>query len=180
MNWQTKKIIRAAIILVGSGLGVLASTQSQAALCPTLTANDIQNVINYGTISTDQGYTLADEAGKTRAQVLIDEPTANPFDTYYSVWGKKTVLSRTYVILVGNVLGKADYEAKERAKQILINDQKIFNGVYDQKNKACTYKEINASPSISNYPFKTEYETVSLIAFVSGEQMPQMMMKRHS
>jgi hypothetical protein len=65
--------------------------QTQDVICPSLTASDIQSIIDSGTISTDQGYSLADEAGMTRAQVLMNEPTANPFDTYYRIMGEKKI-----------------------------------------------------------------------------------------
>lgn len=176
---KIKNIIGTSIVLLGSSLGALVYAQNQTVTCPTLTANEVENVINNGTISTEQGYTLADEAGKTRAQVLIDEPTANPFDTYYEVYGRKTFNQTTYVIAIGNVLGKASYEAKERMKRILLNDEKIFNGVYDPQDNVCMYKLIEASPSISNYPFKTKFETVHLISIPNEENMPRRMMKKH-
>jgi hypothetical protein len=173
-----KSIVSNTIILFGSSLVTLTYAQNQVVTCPTLTANDVENVLNNGTIATNQGYTLADAAGKTRAQVLIDEPTSNPFDTFYGF--STIVFDKNYMISIESVLGKASYEAKERAKKILLNDEKNFNGVYDQQEKVCIYKKINASPSIPNYPFKTKHETVELTTILFNEgQIPQSMMKKH-
>lgn len=150
--------------------------QTQIFNCPNLTASDVQSVIDEGTISTNQGYSLADEAGETRAQVLINEPTANPFDTYYQMTGIKNVNNQNYFIYVGNVLGSAAYEAKDRVKKILLSDEKVFSAKYDSQNKVCIYKEIHASSSISSYPFKSTYESIVLLARLYDEQQDLMHM----
>lgn len=166
-------------LLIGSST---AFAQTQIINCPKLTVNDVQSVIDQGTISTVQGYSLADEAGETRAQVLINEPTANPFDTYYQMTGMKNFNNQDYLIYVGNILGKASYEAKDRAKKILLTDEKEFSANYDPQSKVCMYKEIQASSSISNYPFKSTYESVVLLAIPYDQQqdlMHNLMRKKH-
>ncbi len=159
-----------------------AFAENQQVQCPNLTVADVQSIIDNGTIITEQGYTLADEAGTTRAQVLINEPTANPFDTYYRIMSKKVIANQNYLIYIGNILGKASYEAKDRATKILLRDEKVLSAKVDQLDRICVYKEIHASPAIANYPFKSTYETVFLIA-VPYEQsqmfMPQMMRHKH-
>lgn len=154
-------------LLIGSSTSF---AQTQDVICPSLTASDVQSVIDSGTISTDQGYSLADEAGMTRAQVLMNEPTANPFDTYYRMMGEKKINNHNYYIYVGNILGKADYEAKDRAKKILLSGENVFNAQYDSQKKLCMYTEIQASPSIHGYPFKSTYESVVLLAVQSPVQ----------
>jgi hypothetical protein len=141
-----------------------AAYSEPAVVCPTLTSKEVENVINRGTISTDQGYTLANEAALTPAQVILNEPTANPFDTYYQMHALKQFNGNNYWVYIGNVLGKADYEAKERVKQILLSREKVFNGKYEPSVKVCIYKSINASPAIQNYPFKTRYESIVLLS----------------
>lgn len=169
MYMRLKSIMKSGGIFLLMGSSALYA-QTENIVCPSLSANEVQSIIDSGTISTNQGYTLADEAGMTRAQVLINEPTANPFDTYYAMMGSKNFNHHDYFIYIGNVLGKADYEAKERAKKILLSDASVFSAEYDPQRKLCMYKEINASSSISGYPFKSTYESVVLWATVLDTQ----------
>lgn len=179
MKVNMKKIIGTTIILLAGSLGTLAFAQNKGHNCPVITPNDIEDVLNTGTYSNDQGTTLADEAKKTRAQVLINEPTANPFDTYFRMFGVMKDGQSNHFIYIGNVLGKDFYEAKERVKMILLKGEKFFNGVYDPKQGICMYKEIHASTAIPNYPFKSKYESVVLIGGSFNEdQVPDMMMKK--
>ena len=182
MKGTFKSCLRTATVLLASSIASITFAQAQMLHCPTLTANDVQSIIEDGIISTEQGYTLADEAGVTRAQVLLNEPTANPFDTYYQMMGKKKLDNQDYWIYVGNILGKASYEAKDRAKKILLSDEREFNAKYDPQGKVCVYKEIDASASIPNYPFKSTYENIILLATPYEEAfnfMRQMRMKKH-
>ena len=160
------KIGVAALLINGTSAFALNQTMS----CPGLTTNDVLSVIERGTISTNQGYSLADEAGESRAQVLINEPTANPFDTYYQMSGKKNINNQDFYIYIGNILGKAPYEAIDRAKKILLNGEKVFSASYDPQSKVCMYKEVHASSSIAGYPFKSTYESVVLLATPYDEQ----------
>ena len=144
-------------------------------ICPPLSADNVKALIAEGSIATDPTHTLAVESGKTPEQVVRDEPTANPYDTFYRMLSVKYVNSAPYVVYVGNILGKDNEEARNRAGKILPGDEKNFTGsVYDKT--ACVYKVIDASPSINSYPFKSKYETVSLLAF-DATSMPEEMWK---
>lgn len=180
---QKIKILAATAMLLGSSLATFTYAQNQAFICPILTAHDVEEVIDKGMISTDQNYTLAEEANVSRAQVIMNEPTANPFDTYYQMWKSKQEGNQTYGIYVGNLLGKGAFEARERAKQIFLSHKKVFAGEYNPEAQVCTYESINPSPDLSDYPFKTRYETAILLAYHISEEsnwMPQrMMMKKH-
>jgi hypothetical protein len=138
--------------------------------CPVLTANDIKKVIEKDTIATEQGYTLATEADMSPVEVLQNEPTSNPFDTFYSMIGNKTFGDQEFVIYIGNILGKDNHEAKHRAKKILLTSETRYTGHYFNNSSVCIYKMINASPSISGYPFKSEYETVFLAAVLQEDE----------
>ena len=166
-----------AVFLLASGMTSISFAQTQMIQCPTLTANDVQTIIDKGFISTEQGYSLADEAGKSRAQVLIDEPTANPFDTYYMMIAEKNVDNQNYIFFIGNILGTAAYEAKERVKKILLSDEQTFTAQYDPENKLCLYKEVNASASLPNYPFKSVDESAFLGAIPYEDASPFMIQK---
>src|SRR5690349_15671170 len=128
-----KKII-ATIILTGSAFSF--SSYAQYA-CPTLTIKDVQDAIDNETILTKQKETLAYYTKKTNAQVLIDEPTANPFDTFYGWEAVKEFSGKPFVFLFGSVLASTPYEAKDRAKKILLAGKKIFNGEFD--GGVCNY-----------------------------------------
>lgn len=151
------KLMMAGLALLGSSLAF-----AQEITCPTITSRDVEDIISQGIIQTNQAYTLADEAGMSRADVILSEPTANPFDTYYSMYYFKKVGDTNFVYYIGNVLGKVSFEAQERARKVF--SEASYDGRYNKENQACMYREINASPSIANYPFKSSYETMVLIS----------------
>jgi hypothetical protein len=141
-----------------------SSYASEELVCPTLSRDEIKQVITNGRISTDLERTLAIEAGKTPAQVIINEPTANPYDTYYNMTSVKKFNNKKYIIYIGNVLAGSNIEAMDRAQKILLNSSdKTFSAKIE--GSTCVYKEIYATASMSDYPFKSEYEDVALIAY---------------
>lgn len=146
-------------------LGVLATPVLAANDdCPMLTADEVRMTIDNGAMHSDPSHTLAVEAGKTPEEVIKDEPTANPYDTYYAMTSKKEVNNSMYMIYVGNILGKDATEARERAKKIMLGSEKTFMGMMDPDVHVCVYKVIDASPAIPSYPFKSHYETAILFA----------------
>lgn len=162
MNLIFNKTVYLTSIFVGFILNsATIYAQSTPFNCPVLTPKIIVNVIDNGMMGTEQGYTLATESAKTGAQVLIDEPTANPFDTYYSFYGQTEIESQKYSIYIGNVLGKDFHEAKDRLKKIILDGQTNFQGTFNLNT--CIYKSIDASPTIANYPFKSKYESIALV-----------------
>lgn len=176
MKGTIKKFIVTGISVLAS-ISISAYAQDpQNHVCPNINSEDIENTINNGHISTDQGYTLADEAGITRAQVILNEPTANPFDTYYQMFYIKNFNEQDYAIYVGNLLGKTTSEAKERARKIF--NKEVYQGIYEPTLKACIYESIDAALG-TNYPFKSTYETAILIsfAFLSDDDADSMVKK---
>lgn len=161
---KLKKFIGVTTLLMGA---IFSNTYSQHRPnpCPILSNQDLENTINNGSIQTIHGYTLANRTVKTRAQVLLDEPTANPFDTYYDMQGLKEIDDQAFLISIDGVLGKDVHEAKERAKQILLsNGETNFEGTFDKRLKECIYKQIQAAQDIPHFPFKTKTELVEINA----------------
>ena len=145
-------------------------------VCPVLTAADVKTVIAEGSIATDPNYTLANEAGEAPAQVIANEPTANPYDTFYSMSSVKYKNNLPYYIYVGNILGKDNNEARSRAEKIILTGEEVFIGSPYMNANTCIYKAIDASPSIPSYPFKSKYESVVLVA-ISANTLPNPMWK---
>jgi hypothetical protein len=144
-------------------------------VCPSLTPDEVKQIIQQGNINADPERTLAAESGKSPREVIADEPSANPHDTYYNISVVKYVNKVPYILYIGNVLGKSKDEAKERATKILLSSNLKFNGhVFDPTT--CMYKEVHASKEIPTYPYKSHYETVVLIAGDASE-MPHGMLQ---
>lgn len=156
-----KKYLASIALLLGASTVNYASNTPNT--CPVLTAKDVKWVIERAVINTDRSYTLADEVGASPAEVLQEEPTANPFDNFYSMYGVRSYNNREYAIYVGNVLGKDNYEAQHRAKKILIKSGEDLNGIPVPGTPYCLYKEIDARPFINGYPFKSHYESIVLV-----------------
>lgn len=143
-----------------------APTLALSINCPTLTATEVNTIIFKGTISTNQGYTLAHEAHLTPAEVLQNEPTANPFDTYYTMHTPKKIDQKEYLILIGNVLGKDPHEAKYRAKKIIVGSETLFQG--KEEDSLCVYKTVEGT-DVSAPLFKTHFESLILVAVPAEE-----------
>ncbi len=141
--------------------------------CPILSSDIVQEIIENGNIETDPSYTLANEAGLTPEEVIAQEPTANPYDTFYAMYALKQIDSVSYLIGVANVLGKDNIEARNRTKKIILGD-KYYTAQYDDFSKACIYKFLDASPSIPEYPFKSKYESVALFALDMSSVAPTL------
>lgn len=155
--------------LMFSAISSNAYTQATQHDCIPLTKEVIEDLLNNGGIITHQTYTLADEIGKTRPQVLIDEPTANPFDTYHALYSLKIIEGNRYWIEVNYVLGKDFHEAKDRTKQILLgNNETKLEGTYNKDYGICIYKNIDASEDIPNFPFKSRAESIMMFVFPLG------------
>lgn len=160
---KLRKFISVTTLLIAAVSSVYA--QNRPNPCPTLTREDIENTINNGSIQTQQDRPLAVEIDKTRPQVLIDEPTANPFDTYFIMHGIKEIGDQEFIISINRVLGKDIHEAKDRTTRILLGNQETsFEGIFDHQRKECIYKAIDAAEAIPNFPFKTRTEHVELTA----------------
>ena len=150
------------------GLTLIALSSSLAfADCPVLSAAQVQATIALGTISTDENYTLVDESGMTPAEIIAKEPTANPDDTYYQMTSLLYTNDKSYVIYVGNVLASRNLEARARAAKIILEDDQSFAG--ESMDDICMYKNVDASLSIPSYPFKSRFESVSLLAFDASD-----------
>lgn len=162
------------ILLLALLQNVIAYEQSSP--CPVLTDDDVLTVINEGRISTD-GITLADRLGFPPDEIIKREPTANPYDTYYQMSALKDINYITYLIFIGDILGKDYDEARTRAKKILLGTNLIFSGEYDSTLQTCTYKDLEASPTIPGYPFKSRLEFISLLTIVPINKLPSLMWK---
>ncbi|MCC2666434.1 MAG: hypothetical protein K0S63_350 [Gammaproteobacteria bacterium] len=110
--------------------------------CPTLTASDIQNTINSG-------------------YVFPDKQFGSEF--YYVFANYKNVDNKTYVIAIGEVMGKDITEVRERAKKIVSTDEKSFEGVYWPQLKGCLYNKIWDASIIPDYPVGAD-KIVALVA----------------
>jgi len=163
---KLKKLLLIGLVMVSGSLTSLASAFN----CPLLTVEDVRNTIERGDIETDKNDTLAVEANSSEERVKQDEPSANPSDTYYHMATKINFDDKFYWIFIGNVLGGSSDEARERAKEILLNNEKFFMGSYDEEARFCLYKQIDASRNLSGYPFKSRFETVVLIVAPDQKQ----------
>jgi len=138
----------------------LGFTNSFASECPTLSVDEVRNFIEMGSTYTS-GTTLMDEAGATAEEIKKQEPTANPYDTYYTTLSHTSRGHNIYLVHIGNTLASSIQEAKQRLLKILTLNYTTFSGK-SIGSTMCSYSEIQASKSIPGYPFKSIYESISL------------------
>jgi hypothetical protein len=144
-----KNYLKIAAVLLATSIASMAFAEDYK--CPTLTASDVQATI-------DGGYGMEDKQYGSE---------------FYYVWAsEKNIDNKTYRIVIGRVLGKDAFEARDRAKKILLTDEESFNGLYISKDKFCLYKGEDASKFISDYPAGADNIVVLVAVDASDRREP--------
>ncbi len=152
-----KNYLKIVAVLLATSITTMAFAEDQK--CPALTASDVQAIID----SPD---------------VVPDKQFGTEF--YYVFGLNKNVDNKTYLIGVGEILGKDIPEARERAKKILSTGEESFEGMYFSQAKLCLYNKVWDASIVPGYPVGAEKTVILFAKPYDGEtlQLQNLFMKK--